>query len=1038
MKLSEKIVFLRKRNGMSQEELANELGVSRQAIYKWENDITSPEIEKIRVLSELFSVTFDDLLNDNIDLSNPSVISTNTDDSISEVAPATIPPKKPRLPLIISLCVVALCTIVVFIVGISLIVSSLNKEHTHDFGEYIEVAEPSCTKAGAQKRVCKSCGEEETKPIPMVPHSKITIERKEPTCVSVGFTEWEKCSICQTVLKEAVEIAIIPTNHIEQEIKGTAPTCTKTGLTGGVKCQLCDAILKEQTVIPISKDNHISETIKGYDATCVEDGLTDGIKCSECNSILQAQERIPAKGHTDVVVQGCAPTCISVGYKDGLQCSVCGTITLELEEIPIDPSAHEIEILSRVEPTCLTDGLTEGEKCSICKKTLTPQVVIPSNGTHTTITLEGIEATCTENGLTEGKKCSVCEEILVEQEEILATGHTEITLTGKDATCTEDGLTEGKKCSVCEEILVEQKEILPAGHTEQAINGKASTCIENGVSNGAECSVCGAVLLAQNSLPLSSHIVVDEKCTVCGLEANTDLIFTLNEDEVSFSVSLSSTALNLTQLIIPSTYNGLPVTTVVRPEYGESNLKNIYLPDTITRIETCAFIALSKLEYINIPKGTTYIGSDAFTQCTSLTYLYIPNTVTEMERSPFDLCDSDMILYCQLGAETTNWSEWWDVAGGTYNEIKYEVVWVASDPMLGGESEDEEENIEKSGFFIFTLNEDSQSYRVSANPLTLTFDRYIDIPSSYNGKPVTKIADYGFSGNKYITGVHIPSSIKAIGTGAFYNCSNLSKAIIDDGVEEICDGAFSNTSLKTAFIPQSITTLGMGVFDGCSPDGNFKSYLKIYCEAESAQNGWHQYWYMDTYGSHAYSLGSKIHDAYDIFTFTLSDDGQSYSVSAGTEIDIVSYLEIPSTHNSLPVTSILSEGFKGQAGITKAYIPGSIKTIPSLSFEECTNLAEVILGDGVETIESGPFIHCEQITSIYIPKSVSFIEGILILSSTTDIFTTLYIQNGADTSGYQSQWNKYIYEFGDMSIGSYDVFRDLNVVWVDACPESLL
>ncbi|MBQ8545619.1 MAG: helix-turn-helix transcriptional regulator [Clostridia bacterium] len=47
MKLSEKIVFLRKRQGMSQEQLANELDVSRQAVYKWETGITTPEIEKL-------------------------------------------------------------------------------------------------------------------------------------------------------------------------------------------------------------------------------------------------------------------------------------------------------------------------------------------------------------------------------------------------------------------------------------------------------------------------------------------------------------------------------------------------------------------------------------------------------------------------------------------------------------------------------------------------------------------------------------------------------------------------------------------------------------------------------------------------------------------------------------------------------------------------------------------------------------------------------------------------------------------------------
>lgn len=48
MKISEKIVVLRKRKGMSQEDLANELDVSRQAVYKWENGGTTPDINKIK------------------------------------------------------------------------------------------------------------------------------------------------------------------------------------------------------------------------------------------------------------------------------------------------------------------------------------------------------------------------------------------------------------------------------------------------------------------------------------------------------------------------------------------------------------------------------------------------------------------------------------------------------------------------------------------------------------------------------------------------------------------------------------------------------------------------------------------------------------------------------------------------------------------------------------------------------------------------------------------------------------------------------
>jgi len=67
MTLAEKIFTLRKRHGLSQDELAGELGVTRQAVYKWESGIASPEIDKLKSLSKLFEVSFDYLLNDEID-----------------------------------------------------------------------------------------------------------------------------------------------------------------------------------------------------------------------------------------------------------------------------------------------------------------------------------------------------------------------------------------------------------------------------------------------------------------------------------------------------------------------------------------------------------------------------------------------------------------------------------------------------------------------------------------------------------------------------------------------------------------------------------------------------------------------------------------------------------------------------------------------------------------------------------------------------------------------------------------------------------
>lgn len=62
MNMADRISNMRKAKGMSQEELADKMGVSRQAISKWESGQSSPDIEKLILLSDFFEVTTDYLL----------------------------------------------------------------------------------------------------------------------------------------------------------------------------------------------------------------------------------------------------------------------------------------------------------------------------------------------------------------------------------------------------------------------------------------------------------------------------------------------------------------------------------------------------------------------------------------------------------------------------------------------------------------------------------------------------------------------------------------------------------------------------------------------------------------------------------------------------------------------------------------------------------------------------------------------------------------------------------------------------------------
>ena len=57
MKFGEKLIRLRRKNGMSQEQLAAEIGITRQSVSKWESGSTLPELAKLIVISELFDVS---------------------------------------------------------------------------------------------------------------------------------------------------------------------------------------------------------------------------------------------------------------------------------------------------------------------------------------------------------------------------------------------------------------------------------------------------------------------------------------------------------------------------------------------------------------------------------------------------------------------------------------------------------------------------------------------------------------------------------------------------------------------------------------------------------------------------------------------------------------------------------------------------------------------------------------------------------------------------------------------------------------------
>ena len=87
MKLADRILELRKQKGISQEALADKLGVSRQAISKWESEQSTPELDKIVLMSDFFEVSTDYLLKGIEPVSENNEKSRNIGNALSLLSP---------------------------------------------------------------------------------------------------------------------------------------------------------------------------------------------------------------------------------------------------------------------------------------------------------------------------------------------------------------------------------------------------------------------------------------------------------------------------------------------------------------------------------------------------------------------------------------------------------------------------------------------------------------------------------------------------------------------------------------------------------------------------------------------------------------------------------------------------------------------------------------------------------------------------------------------------------------------------------------
>lgn len=242
----------------------------------------------------------------------------------------------------------------------------------------------------------------------------------------------------------------------------------------------------------------------------------------------------------------------------------------------------------------------------------------------------------------------------------------------------------------------------------------------------------------------------------------------------------------------------------------------------------------------------------------------------------------------------------------------------------------------------------------------------IVIPDTFKGIPIVEIAEKAFYGNRAIDTVVIGNEVRLIGDMAFACCTFLWKLTLGDNVFCIGNAAFNgcSTNFRKLIIPASVRVICTDAFSCCA-----QLEEVVFMGGEPIQ-----------YDSNVFRGCDKLKKVQvnGMAMRFIPKDTVTEAVVANAQTLIGgAFLEAKNLKNVLlaeGLETIEESAFEGCSALESVVMPSTMKTIEKKAFCDCEALETVKLNEGLKTIGQEAFTGCRGLTEMVIPQGVKTME----------------------------------------------------------------